>query len=95
MSKAIIRKQFLGLRPLRAKLFCAFDQTGTWFAKRPELVFRGSHRYARWCCEECGRTPQNLKRFGALRAATLAAFAAGPGTLAWSEYERLQSDGSD
>jgi len=69
--------------------FCAFDETGTWFVKRPELVYCGRHRYPRWQCETCGRTPQSLRRYAALREATLAAQAAGPDSEAWQVYEHL------
>lgn len=85
------RKLFMRLLPLRAKQFCAFCRTGVWFVKRPELVYRGNHRYPRWQCECCGRTPQTLRRYAELRAVTLAAQAAGPGSPAWQEYERLSA----
>jgi hypothetical protein len=59
----IIRREFLALKPIRALVRCGFCEKDTWWAKRPALVYHGSHRYPRWCCEECGSTRERVARF--------------------------------
>ena len=89
--KLIIRKLPFALKVHRLFKCCAFCETGSWFVKRPELVYCGRHRYPRWQCDTCGRTPQRLRAYAALKSATLAAQAAGPGTEAWRVYEKLNA----
>lgn len=84
-------KQVVALKPIRARVTCAFCATGTWWSKRPALVYRGSHRYERWVCGECGRTAKRAQEYAGALAVTKDAMRAGPGTPSWTLYEQLET----
>ena len=87
----ITSKQVTCLKPSRAFVHCAFDGTGTWWESRPALVYRGSHRYGRWCCSVCGRTRDRVAHYVDACAKTVEAMKAGPGTRAWDAYTHLDT----
>jgi len=87
----IQRRQVYAIQPLRAQVECAFCGDCTWWAKRPSLIYRGSHRYARWCCESCGRTSERVRTYAEAAQKTKAALASGPGSPAWREYQNLDT----
>ncbi len=89
--KIVSRRQVYTLRPVKVRVACAFCGHQTWWANRPALVYRGSHRYARWCCEECGRTSENGRSFAAAKRTTEAALQCGPDTPAWRAYQALDT----
>lgn len=84
-------RQVAALQPLRAQVPCAYCATVTWWEKRPELVYRGSHRYARWVCAECGRTSERARAYANGLAVTQDALRAGPGTQSWRAYTQLET----
>ena len=87
----VTRRQIYSLKPLRVQVPCAFCGSLTWWARRPELVYRGSHRYGRWCCESCGRTSEHSQSYAAAKRTTEAALLSGPGTPAWRAYQALST----
>jgi transposase-like protein len=89
--KIVYRRQTMALLPIRAHVVCAFCGSGTWWEKRPELVYRGSHRYARWCCSACGRTAERARTYTENHAATREALMRGPQTPEWARYQRTDT----
>jgi hypothetical protein len=87
----ITKVQVFALKPLRARVACAFCGDLTWWEKRPELVFRGSHRYPRWCCSECGRTAERCAEYARHLSVTRLALKRGPGTPEWLAYTKIDS----
>jgi len=87
----VIRRQIIALKPTAVYVQCHFCGTATRWEKRPELVYRGVHRYARWCCSQCGRTRERGTLYAHEVVQTRAALQDGPGSKAWIAYEKLET----
>lgn len=87
----VIRRQVFALKPIRVQVSCAFCGSVTWWSKRPELVYRGSHRCARWCCDACGRNSERVRAYAAAKQKTEAALKCGPDTPEWRAYQALET----